>query len=102
MRRRNRNVSAVLAIVLAMLMMFASCGSSNDPSAMRDRTAEALYSQVQEAQPGAVGGDWTVIALSKSGIETEKDYYDRYYDSVCDYVSSMKGDLSSTKYTEYA
>ena len=103
MRRRNRRIPAVLAIVMAVLMMFASCGSSgSDAGAMRDKTAKALYSQVQEAQTGAVGGDWTVIALSKSGVETEKDYYDRYYDSVCDYVSSVKGDLSSTKYTENA
>ena len=45
MRRRNRRIPAVLAIVMAVLMMFASCGSSgSDAGAMRDKTAKALYS----------------------------------------------------------
>ena len=100
---RKRGFPAVLAVVLILLMIMSSCGSSkDDPVSMRDQVAKALYSQSKEAKTGAVGGDWTVIALSKSGIETEKDYYDRYYDSVCEYVKKMKGDLSSTKYTEYA
>lgn len=102
MREKNKRFFAVAAMVVTALMMFASCGSttSDDPAGMQQQTAEALYEQVQDT--GNAGAEWSVIALSKSSMEADQSYYDGYYDSICDHVKDAEGNLSSTKYTEYA
>lgn len=58
--------------------------------------------QVPEPVKGSIGGEWTVIALAQSNVAVEGAYYDEYYDRICSQVELLEGELSATKYTEYA
>lgn len=65
-------------------------------------TEKYLYETVTEPYPGSIGGEWCVLALSKSNFEVEKSYFSKYYDNLQSVVKNKKGVLHKKKYTEYS
>ncbi len=65
-------------------------------------TADYLISAVPSPGFGTTGGEWLILALSRSESEVPESYYELYYQNVCAYVSQQKGILHDKKYTEYA
>lgn len=60
-----------------------------------------LIELVPNPEISSIGGEWTVLALARSnGIY--KDYFNLYYQNVCDTVKRNKGVIHERKYTEYA
>ena len=57
----------ILALVLASLLSLAACAKKPDDPLTR--TASYLQSQVKEPSFGALGGDWLVFGLSRSGAD---------------------------------
>lgn len=103
MMKRTKQITLIIALI-AMLML-AACGEktpSSDIESVRNSVAEAVYENAPEPTTGSIGGEWSVIALAKSGYDMDDEYYDKYYENLCKYVKDMKGDLSSSKFTEYA
>ncbi len=93
----------VFVVIAVMLMSMTACGgNTSDLSSITEQTAKTLMEQVPEPAMGSIGGEWTVIALTQSGVEVDSTYYDGYYDRLCNQVEVLEGRLSVTKYTEYA
>lgn len=63
--------------------------------------ASWLLKTVPEPQVGDVGGEWTVLALTRSGA-ADRDYLDAYLTAAKGYVAEKSGVLNSRKYTEYS
>ncbi len=59
---------------------------------------EKLKEDTKTPIVSSVGGDWNVIALSRGGAKTDKEYNDKYYKNVLEFISNN----DSMKSTEYA
>ena len=93
-----KRLSALL-LLLAMLVSLAACGKEETPI---EKTARYLQAQIPEPTCAAVGGDWLVFGLARSGLKTPQKYFDTYYKNVEDYIVSVDGVLSRKKNTEYS
>ena len=93
-----KRLSALL-LLLAMLVSLAACGKEETPL---EKTARYLQAQIPEPTCAAVGGDWLVFGLARSGVRVPQKYFDAYYKNVEDYIVSVDGVLSRKKNTEYS
>ena len=93
-----KRLSALL-LLLAMLVSLAACGKEEAPI---EKTARYLQAQISEPTCAAVGGDWLVFGLARSGLKVPQKYFDAYYKNVEDYIVSVNGVLSRKKNTEYS
>ena len=93
-----KRLSALL-LLLAMLVSLAACGKEETPV---EKTARYLQAQIPEPTCAAVGGDWLVFGLARSGLKAPQKYFDTYYKNVEDYIVSVDGVLSRKKNTEYS
>ena len=93
-----KRLSALL-LLLAMLFLLAACGKEEAPI---EKTARYLQAQILEPTCAAVGGDWLVFGLARSGLKGPQKYFDAYYKNVEDYIVSVNGVLSRKKNTEYS
>ena len=98
--------SIVLMVTMAMLLssvisVSAAVGDTLLDDVIKD-TASYMYKTVAKPQVGSVGGEWAVIGLARSEYDVPKQYYDRYYKTVEDYVATKNGNLHDKKYTEYS
>ena len=82
-----------------MLVSLAACGKEETPI---EKTARYLQAQIPEPTCAAVGGDWLVFGLARSGLKAPQKYFDTYYKNVEDYIVSVNGVLSRKKNTEYS
>ena len=93
-----KRLSALL-LLLAMLVSLAACGKEETPL---EKTARYLQAQIPEPTCAAVGGDWLVFGLARSGVRVPQKYFDAYYENVEAAVREKNGVLSDRKYTEYS
>ena len=70
--------------------------------AVAEDTAAYIYRVVPEPQVGSIGGEWAVIGLARGDYEVPESYYQKYVQTVEDYVEDCKGVLHEKKYTEYS
>lgn len=82
-----------------MLVSLAACGKEETPI---EKTARYLQAQIPEPTCAAVGGDWLVFGLARSGVKVPQKYFDAYYKNVEEYIVSVNGVLSRKKNTEYS
>ena len=64
--------------------------------------AAYMLKTVRNPQVDAVGGEWAVIGLARSGFDVPDSYYQSYYKTVEQYVKEKGGVLHDKKYTEYS
>lgn len=86
---------------IAVIANISVCAAADTTDAI-DSTAKYIYETVTEPQLAAVGGEWTILGLARSGAEVPEEYYNAYYDRICEYVISHNGILSDRKNTEYS
>lgn len=65
-------------------------------------TALYLINTVTNPTVASIGGEWTVIGLARSGADVPNEFFERYYENVCEYTAEKGGILHSRKYTEYS
>ncbi len=93
----------ILPIFLCWFLFSLSLPAyANDQNAALEKTAQYLLDTVKTPGISAVGGEWTVLALARSGYPVPQSYYDGYYSRVEESLTQAEGKLSSTKYTEYS
>lgn len=106
----KRLLALCLAVLTAGCAWGCGSGDSGDPAAVLAETEEWLAEKVTEPAPGSVGGEWTVIALSRAADESggsgaDEDWRSEYLAAADDYVKAAGGVLHSRggyEYTEYA
>lgn len=97
------SISTLLIIVmmLSIVPTVSAATTSELADAITD-TAEYMHKTVKSPQVGSIGGEWAILGLARSGYEVPDEYYQRYYETVEDYVKTCKGVLHEKKYTEYS
>lgn len=95
------------SLLLSLLLIFsfwtqAFAADADVIGAVVSDTASYLYQTVQQPQVGSIGGEWTVLGLARSGEDIPKEYFQRYYETVEEYVTARGGVVDDKKYTEYA
>ena len=99
MKSAHLKCFSALLLLLAMMLSLAACGKEET---QLEKTARYLQAQVPEPACTAVGGDWLVFALARSGVKAPQKYFDTYYKNTEEYVASANGVLSRKKNTEYS
>ncbi|MDO4793095.1 MAG: S-layer homology domain-containing protein [Filifactor alocis] len=100
--RWKKTMSAVLAAVLVLTSLSMSFADSQAVDAAIRRAAAYMTSTNKSPELGTVGGDWTVLGLSRSSSSVPEGYYEIYYRSVAKQIKEKKGVLHPKKYTEYS
>ena len=87
----------------AAISLLSGCGGGT-PSLEEALKKTASYEQTSIPSPASdsLGGEWTVIALARSGEEAEDGYYEKYRANLEKRVKEQEGVLSENRYTEYA
>lgn len=67
-----------------------------------DLCAQMLLKLVPEPTYSSVGGEWSVIGLSRWEGKLPERWIECYWNNLCDYISGCGGVLSDRKYTEYS
>ena len=114
----NRNRIIAVAAWLLLLCMLTACGGKTslpetvpteaasagqmELSSTLAETASWLMANVPEPVNGAVGGEWTVLGLARSGAQVPEGYFEGYYSRLEQTVQEKQGVLHSRKYTEYS
>ncbi len=66
------------------------------------KTADYIQSTIPEPQVAAVGGEWAVLGLARSGVDIPDEYFRTYYNNAEKYIRNCNGILDERKYTEYS
>ncbi len=95
----------ILSFLLCFVMIISSVSAfateQNIENVIKD-TANYIYTTVKEPGVGSIGGEWAVLALSRSNCEIPNEYFEKYYENVKNYVEEKQGILHDKKYTEYS
>lgn len=67
-----------------------------------EKTGTYLLNTTANPSIGSVGGEWTVLALIRSGIVIPPSYLESYYQNVASTLHETGGVLSRSKYSEYS
>ena len=97
---KTRGLSLLLVLLLG-LSLTTGAFAAEPKDAIADTSAFLLRS-VPDARTGAIGGDWTVLALARGGASVPARYYQNYYAAVAAKVRACSGMLDERKYTEYS
>lgn len=66
------------------------------------KTAEYQQKTIPSPDSDPLGGEWTVIALARSGETVDENYFEKYRANLEKRVKEQEGILSENRYTEYA
>ena len=82
-------------------VMLTGCGnSSKTPQDAIKKTAAYEMETVTSPESNTLGGEWTVLALARSGAKVEDNYYEKYRANLEKRVKEQEGVLSDNRYTE--
>lgn len=102
----NVNIQVGQTVPAARILANADMSEADTYSAKLSEvisdTAKYLIKTVSSPTVGSIGGEWTVIALSRSGEEVPDGYFEKYYRNVCEYTEERQGVLHEVKSTEYS
>lgn len=87
--------------LIACLLSSGFAFAAELDTAVQD-TAAYLLETVKNPGTGAVGGEWAVLGLARSGYAVPEAFYSSYYHNAKAYVLKNEGDLQAQKFTEYA
>ena len=101
-KRTGCYLAGILAAAAAISLL-SGCGGGT-PSLEEALKKTASYEQTSIPSPASdsLGGEWTVIALARSGKAAEDGYYEKYRANLEKRVKEQEGVLSENRYTEYA
>lgn len=94
-------ISIIFSIIILSLVGQSYAEDYNIDKVIYD-TASYIYQTVDDPQVGSAGGEWAILGLARSGFDIPKEYYDRYYANLEEYLRSRNGVLHNKKYTEYS
>lgn len=98
----KKNISRFLCLVILLVMPICGFAENGNLISAIDKTAMYMYQSVSSPTIGAIGGDWLIMGLARSGAEISTEYYDNYFRNAEKYVKDRGGILHDKKNTEYA
>lgn len=99
---RQKRLSLVLAILMVISLALPVSAAVSDSTL--DRAIQDNFNMMVQIEPqfGSIGGEWTVMALARSGLPLPEGYLDRYNTHIDRVVAEKGGKLSRNKFTEYS
>lgn len=91
-----------LCLLMALALLLPSAAAALDMEDDGYDTAAFLYTTTPTAKIGSIGGDWTVLALARSGYPAGGQYYQSYYAAAASAVRAADGLLDARKFTEHS
>ena len=79
MNWRKRIAAAALCAVLAVCLTAPARGADISPEAVLADTAQYVLERTPAPAVGAVGGEWAVLGLARSGCALPEGYCVQYY-----------------------
>ena len=92
----------IISMVMILMTFLVSCGKETNPEKVLSKTVETLQQKVQNPSISSIGGEWTVIALARSGEKCKDGYLQQYRKNVATILKKNNGKLPSGKCTELA
>ena len=99
MRRIGR---LLFVAVLSLALSLPAFGAQTPLETQMAKTATYLQQTVPKPSLGTVGGEWTILALSRSQAQVPESYWETYYNDLEEQVKAKNGVLHEKKYTEYS
>ncbi len=103
---RFKHSLAALSLALALVLSLAAPVRAAQPSDSLEQALEQgcsiLRAAVNLPQPGTLGGEWTVLALTRSTLAVPQSYLEYYYTRLSEQVTLLEGVLDKRLYTEYS
>lgn len=95
-----------LAGLLSLALLLCGCkgadGGQADWEEALEKTAQSQVERVERPEYAAIGGEWTVISLARSGVAVPDSYWEIYLTNLKKALKETDGVLSEEKYTEYS
>lgn len=99
--QRGPGLLVLLALAINLVLPSVAVGKNQLSKAVQT-SADYMLAAVPAPAVGAIGGEWAVIGLARSGCDVPQDYWDSYYRKVEHTVENSGGVLHRRKYTEYS
>ena len=99
-----RKLISIALIVVMLIGLAAPVGaaSRSELDAAVSGAAAYVLRTVRSPEVGAVGGEWAVIGLARSGHSVPDAWFDRYHTEVVRHVRESGGVLDQRRLTEYS
>ena len=98
-----RRIGRLLFVAVLSLALSLPAFSAQTPlETQMAKTATYLQQTVPKPSLGTVGGEWTILALSRSQAQVPESYWETYYNDLEEQVKAKNGVLHEKKYTEYS
>ena len=101
MKRLGKAALCTLLCMSLVLCTIPAFAAEEIDTVMEDLRS-ILIEKTPEPQVGAIGGEWVVLGLARSGAAVPDGYFERYYQAVEAYTAELGGVLHDKKYTEYS
>ena len=99
----RRSVLKFICFLSVVILLSSGCqGSTVTSTAAAQKAVEYEFKTVPRPAYGVLGGEWTVFALSRLGVQLPEGYEEIYMTSLKQTVKETRGKLSEDKYTEYS
>lgn len=101
----RRNAIRTISLTLVLVMCCVSfCNAENYDKVSRETalSVKKLSEECSNPSVSSVGGEWAVIALSRSGKCSDKTVFENYLKNLKAKLLENDGVLHTRKYTEYA
>ena len=99
----RRSVLKFICFLSVVILLSSGCqGSTVTSTAAAQKAVEYEIKTVPRPAYGVLGGEWTVFALSRLGVQLPEGYEEIYMTSLKQTVKETRGKLSEDKYTEYS
>jgi len=102
MKINKRLITLLLAAVLLIGSAIPAAGATYNLQSEIEKTAAYLQKATPSPTYAVLGGEWTIIGLSRSGIDVPRAYYETYYENVCKHVAELNGVLDARSHTFYS
>ena len=109
-----KGLKKLTAVLLAGILCVCACGCNAQSPASGNETPDAagedvlqttadwLMKTVEKPGYGSVGGEWTTMALARSGLDVPETWFEDYFQALCAYTAEKGGVLDSRKHTDYS
>ena len=98
---KKRGCQILVLFMTAGMLTGCGDGTPKLEDALK-KTASYEMKTVEDPASDALGGEWTVMALARSGEEVDENYFEKYRANVEKRVKEQEGVLSENRYTEYS
>ena len=103
MKRLKKYMAALLMI--ATLFSLSGCEKEQAVESYSEnitKSSQWLMETVEDPTFGSAGGEWLILGLARSDVNVPDEYFEKYYENLCEYVKENNGVLDEKKYTEYS